>query len=197
MELALFDFDGTISNSESTDKFIKYSCSKLKIFSGKFLLIPLYFLYVTGLLDHHNAKVWYLTFYFKGMRKSQFLQLSREFAENHISDIVRPAALKRIKWHKDQGHEICVVTGSCELWLEAWCKELDLNLIGTRIDLSAERLSGKLASTNCFKEEKANRIKQKYDLRAYETVYAYGDSKGDLAMFKLADQTFYKPFRKA
>ena len=34
------------------------------------------------------------------------------------------------------------------------------------------------------------------DLSAFEKIYAYGDTKGDLPMLKLAHESFYKPFRE-
>jgi len=34
-----------------------------------------------------------------------------------------------------------------------------------------------------------------YNLSEYNTIYAYGDSRGDKELLGLADERFYKPFR--
>lgn len=195
MELALFDFDGTISTGESTDAFIKFALGEDKFNKGRLRLLPLFFLYLTGLMDHHDAKERYLAYYLKGMTVPDFLALSREFGETHLPAMVRKRAVEKIEWHKSRGHEVCVVSGSCEVWLEQWCRDMGIGLLGTRIDLSEKMITGKIAGRNCFSEEKAVRIRQSYILESYDKIYAYGDSRGDRAMFELADETFYRPFQ--
>jgi len=56
-------------------------------------------------------------------------------------------------------------------------------------------VTGKLLTKNCYGIEKANRVKEIYDLSHYERIYAYGDSTGDTELLALANESFYKPFR--
>jgi len=42
------------------------------------------------------------------------------------------------------------------------------------------------------KTEKVLRIKEKYDLKEFEKIFAYGDSKGDREMLALAHEGYYK-----
>ena len=49
-------------------------------------------------------------------------------------------------------------------------------------------------SPDCNFSNKVNFIKKNYDLKNYEKIYAYGDSKGDLKLLEIAEYKNYKPF---
>ena len=70
-----------------------------------------------------------------------------------------------------------------------------VDLLATRLEVKEGVLTGKIAGVNCHGEEKVRRIKEAYPKDALTKVYAYGDTKGDLPMLRLADIRFYKPFR--
>jgi phosphoserine phosphatase len=72
---------------------------------------------------------------------------------------------------------------------------MQVTLLATRLEVSGNRLTGRIEGANCHGEEKVRRIRDAYQLKEYSQVYAYGDTKGDLPMLALADIRFYKPFR--
>ena len=113
----------------------------------------------------------------------------------HIDKIVRPKAIEKINWHKNQGHKVVVVSASIECWLRPWCEKNGLELIATKLEIKDDIVTGKLLSKNCYGVEKVNRIKELYNIEKYDYIYAYGDSSGDKQMLELAHEKFYKPFR--
>jgi HAD superfamily phosphoserine phosphatase-like hydrolase len=88
---------------------------------------------------------------------------------------------------------VAVVSGSLDILLAEWCRNLGIDLIATGVDLDGSYIA--LSTRNCDSEEKARRIREKYDLESYDIVYAYGDSSGDKEMMALADRQFYKYFK--
>ncbi len=194
MHLALFDFDGTISTKDTIFNFIKFSCNKGKIFFGFFILMPVFILYGIKLLSHHKAKEIILTYYFKGWDKNKLLEWADRYAKEVLPNIIRPAAIDKINWHLKQNHKVTIVSGSLDILISSWCKERDLDLICTELDLNNDTITGKLASNNCFAKEKPIRIKEKYTLEKFSHIYAYGDSSGDRPMMALADESYYRPF---
>ena len=80
------------------------------------------------------------------------------------------------------------------VYLKPFCQNLGLECLATRLEVVDGVLSGKFGTPNCYGEQKAVRIRASYDIVQYEEIYAYGDSKGDLAMLALATQRFYKKF---
>lgn len=192
MHLALFDFDGTISNRDTTSDFVVYACGKRRAIHGLIHLSPIFLAYRLKRISHHEAKQASINHYFGDWEKESFIETARRYAQHVVPTIIRPEALNRIRWHLDLGHTVAVVTGSLEILLEQWCTGLGIDLIATGVDLASARIG--LSTRNCFKEEKARRIKEKYDLKSFTCIYAYGDSSGDREMLALADKQYYKRF---
>lgn len=52
--------------------------------------------------------------------------------------------------------------------------------------------TGRYRGGDCSGMEKARRIRKSFNLEAYSTIYAYGDSPEDEAMLSLAHKKFYR-----
>lgn len=193
--IAFFDFDGTITNKDSLIDFIRFAVGDCRFWSGMIFLSPMLFLYKFKIIPNYKAKQWMLSHYFKGMSISDFKSFATSYANERIDKIVRPAALEKINFHKQNGDKVVVVSASAECWLRLWCERNELELIATRLKFENERFSGLFDGKNCYGAEKLNRIREKYDLSGLHYIYAYGDSAGDAQMLKIANEKFYKPFR--
>ena len=195
MTLALFDFDGTITTDDSLLKFIRFVVGDRRFLLGLVVLSPMLVLYKFKLIPNYKAKQYMLSWFFKGMSKDAFLKVANEYSLVHIDKILRPKAIEKINWHKNQGHKVVVVSASIECWLRPWCEKNGLELIATKLEIKDDIVTGKLLSKNCYGVEKVNRIKEIYNLKDFEYIYSYGDSSGDKQMLELAHEKFYKPFR--
>ena len=195
MILAFFDFDGTITTDDSLIKFIRFVVGDVKTAWGMILLSPMLITYKLKFIPNYKAKQWMLSYFFKGMDEQQFLKVAKEYSLKHIDTILRPKAMEKIAWHKEQGHKVVVVSASIECWLKPWCDINGLDMIATKLEIKDGMLTGKFLTKNCYGIEKANRVKEAYNLSNYDYIYAYGDSRGDRELYALADESFYKPFR--
>ncbi len=195
MTLALFDFDGTITTDDSLLNFIRFVVGDRRFLLGLVVLSPMLVLYKLKLIPNYKAKQYMLSWFFKGMSKDDFLKVANEYSLVHIDKILRPKAIEKINWHKNQGHKVVVVSASIECWLRPWCEKNGLELIATKLEIKDDIVTGKLLSKNCYGVEKINRIKEIYNLKDFEYIYSYGDSSGDKQMLELAHEKFYKPFR--
>ena len=196
MKIVLFDFDGTITTDDSLFKFIKFVVGDIQLLLGMIYLLPMLIGYKLNIIPNYKAKEIMLSYFFKGMDEQAFINLTKEFSLNHIDTTVRPKAMEKIAWHKEQGHKVIVVSASMECWLKPWCSKNGLELIATKLKMDEGIVSGKFSSKNCYGIEKANRVKEEYPSSKYEYLYAYGDSRGDKELLELAKNSFYKPFRK-
>ena len=194
-KIALFDFDGTITTDDSLLKFIRFVVGDRRFLLGLVVLSPMLVLYKLKLIPNYKAKQYLLSWFFKGMRKVDFLKVANEYSLVHIDKILRPKAIEKINWHKNQGHKVVVVSASIECWLRPWCEKNNLELIATQLEIKDDIVTGKLLSKNCYGVEKVNRIKELYDLEIFDYIYAYGDSSGDKRMLEISHEKFYKPFR--
>lgn len=195
MIISLFDFDGTITTNDSLIRFIRFVVGDAKFLWGMILLSPMLVTYKLKLIPNYKAKQMMLSYFFKGMNEHKFQKVAEIYSLEHIDTILRPKAMEKIEWHKEQGHKVVIVSASIECWLKPWCDKNGLDLIATKIQIKDGIVTGKLLSKNCYGIEKVNRINKAYNLSNYSYIYAYGDSPGDKELLNLADENFYKPFR--
>lgn len=195
MIIAFFDFDGTISKKDTLIHFIRFAVGDLNFLLGIVLLSPTILMYKLKLINSHYAKQMVISYYFKNYKEVDFINITRSYSLNKLSKIIRPEAIKKILWHKEQGHKVVVVSASIDYWLKPWCKINNLELIATKLEVKNGKISGKFLTKNCNGIEKVNRIRKLYNLEKFREIYAYGDSKGDEQMLALTNKNFYKPFK--
>jgi len=193
-KIAFFDFDGTITTHDSLMKFIRFAVGSRKFLIGCLILSPLLILYKLKFIPNDVAKQQMLSYFFKGWAESVFNKIATKYSLEEISHIVRPKAMQRIMWHKNEGHTVVVVSASLESWLAPWCQQNGMDVIATQFEILDGIVTGLFLSKNCYGAEKSIRIREKYNLNEFEYIYAYGDSSGDNEMLALADEKYYKPF---
>jgi HAD superfamily hydrolase (TIGR01490 family) len=194
MNLALFDFDGTITTKDSLEEFIIFARGASRYYAGLLYLSPMLLLYKLHVIPNGRAKEIFLAHFFKGLSQKELQHLGEQYAHHEIDKIIRPKALEAIRAHQNSGDSVAVVSASLTLWLEAWCKREQITLIATEADFQEGIFTGHFKGDNCYGKEKARRVNERYDLKAFKTIYAYGDSSGDRELLALADKSFYKPF---
>ena len=194
--LALFDFDGTITTKDSLVEFIQFAVGKTNYYRGLLFLSPMLLQYKLKIIPNHLAKERLLSYFFKDWKIERFKKIANEYSCKHINSIIRPKALEEIQWHQEQGNEVVIVSASINTWLQPWCEQQKVKLISTELEVKNNLITGKFSTKNCYGVEKANRVHEKYDLKQYHSIYAYGDSSGDKDLLKLAKHSYYKPFRK-
>jgi HAD superfamily hydrolase (TIGR01490 family) len=192
--IAFFDFDGTITKSDTLSAFIRFSKGSFKYFGGLIILAPALFAFKMGWLDRQKAKEKVLSYFFKGTSETDFNNSAKHFATKAIPGMLRPKAVNRLDWHMLQGHAIVIVSASPGNWVMPWCLSAGYGCIATKLSVAGGKITGNIEGLNCYGQMKVDRICEKYDLSQYHEIFAYGDSKGDLLMLKLANHQFFKPF---
>jgi len=192
MNIAFFDFDGTITNSDTFFRFIRFSKGNLWFYAGIILLSPVLLFYRLGLIPNWKAKEIVFSFFFKGISESVLLQAGTNFAEEIIPKIIRSEAQKAIDFHRVEKDMIVVVTASFSVWIKPWCDAGQMEIIATEPEIKDGRVTGLIKGKNCHGLEKVKRINDAFDLNRFAKIYAYGDSSADMEMLNLADEKFLK-----
>ena len=193
--IAIFDLDGTLTTKDSMLDFILFSFGKTETLIGLLLLSPVLTGYALGFVDNSNAKQKVYKYFFENISVDRMKLLGSKYGKHRLQKIIRPTGLEKIRWHKQQGHDVVICSASVEFWIKSWADDIGIDLIGTKLEARGQVLTGLYSGGNCHGREKVNRIKERYDLDAYNDIYAYGDSAGDFHMLQLANHSFYKPFR--
>ena len=194
MNLALFDFDGTLTVGDSMAKFISYAVGIPNYILGLFATIHHILLYKAKMITNDEAKEKLLRHFFGGWPEEKFRIVAEAFSLHEIDKIIRTTAWNRLLWHRQQGDTVAVVSASMRYWLEPWCDSHGLLLLCTELASSNGRITGTFSTPNCHGPEKVRRIQAYFNLEEFSEIYAYGDSGGDTEMLALAHHAFYRRF---
>ncbi|PAF46403.1 hypothetical protein BKH41_09235 [Helicobacter sp. 12S02232-10] len=196
MNIAFFDFDGTISKKDSLFLFVRFLVGKKRFYFGILKNLHILLGFKFGILGNSFAKEMLSRYFFAGYAKKDFLKKCEEFLPV-LRVTLKDSALQRIRWHQDCGDKVVLVSASFEEYLKPLCDELNIQCIGTILEVCEGKLSGKFVTLNCYGEQKVKRIKENFDLNHYHKIYAYGDSLGDREMLDLAleENRFYRNFK--
>lgn len=193
-KLALFDFDGTITDRDTFLEFIKFTKGQPAYWFGMLLLSPVLVLYKAGIIPNWKAKQMVMSYFWKGISKEQFSTWGAEFA-GRIDAWCRSGAHEKIKWYHENGWRVVMVSASAEYWVKPWAEANKMECIATRLTIANGTITGKIEGQNCYGPEKVNRLKELLNPEEFEEIHAFGDSKGDRELLALAHSAFYRPFR--
>ncbi|MET3731532.1 HAD-IB family hydrolase [Moheibacter stercoris] len=191
--LYLFDFDGTITHVDTLFDFLKFSFpdqygKKFLHFTAQFILAKL------GLKQKAEVKRRFINSFLLHKNRTELSILAQNYYEARFNVICRKSAIDFIK-NIENNHKIYIVSASLDIWLTPFAKHFGAELICTQAEFDkSDTYTGNFATPNCNFEEKKTRILKEIDLASFSKIYAFGDSKGDYAMFSLASQHFRKKF---
>lgn len=194
MRLALFDFDGTITNSDSFIGFLIFTHGYKKFLLNMLLNLHLLIMMKLKLIPNYRAKEAVFTTFYKGWNADALRKKGIWYAEKHLDVLVKDSAMKQIEEHKKNGDRIVIVSASFDIWMKRWCENNGLELLCTEAETSGGIITGRLGTKNCYGAEKVNRVKELLNLNEYSEIFAYGDSRGDKEMLSIAHKPFYRTF---
>lgn len=192
--LALFDFDGTITTRDTMLAFVLHCRGPVRTALGLVWLSPMLAAYALKLVPNDRAKQILLRHFLAGWRREALAERAASFVDV-VEGWVRPGARERLDWHRAQGHEVVVVSASLDVWLRPWAERHGLGLLCTEGRFDGDVFTGELAGPNCHGPEKEARVRAALPVADYASIWAYGDSSGDVELLALAHESHYRPFR--
>lgn len=193
--IAFFDFDGTITTHDTMLELVQFYKGKRAYYYGMAQLLPSLIAMKLQLASNTYVKEKFLTHFFKDMPVVDFQHICNQFIAEKLPSLIRPQALQTIEQLQQNDIKVVVVSASADNWIKGWCDAHNIVCIGSCLEVTNDKLTGKLNGANCHHQEKVRRIKEQYTLSDYDTIYCYGDTKGDQPMLQLATHAYYKPFR--
>lgn len=192
MNLALFDFDGTITYSDTWTPFVRTAIAPWRKAVGSVVLAPVMVAYKLKILPGSVARPITARFVFRGQSELDIRSRGARYANEVLPRTIRPNAMKRLLWHKAEGDRVVVVSGGLDVYLRPWCETLGLELICTELEARNGVLTGRYVQGDCTGPRKTQRLVERLDPDAYQVVYAYGDTAEDTELLNLAHRQFYQ-----
>jgi haloacid dehalogenase-like hydrolase len=114
-----------------------------------------------GACDRGSAKAHFLAATLGGMTRHELEEAAQQYAAGRLPVLIRPEMVARIQEHKRCGHRLVLVSASPTLYLTHWAVGAGFDpVLATELEFRGERVSGHLASPNCWGPEKVRRLSQ-------------------------------------
>ena len=176
---AFFDYDGTLIQGDSTLLLVLFTVKRYPAALGTLVMLagalPLF---LAGMVSRERFKVLALG----ALRHVPPVEREDFFRDFHLRCLeprLFPEGLRRLDWHRQNGHLLVIVSASVDLYLNDVARRLRVDhLVCSRAILDP---SPRLVGGNCRGEEKVRRVIQEPFARSirWEDSWAYGDSLAD------------------
>ncbi|RXR05191.1 HAD family hydrolase [Pseudoxanthomonas composti] len=191
MDLALFDFDHTLTTRDTYAGFLREIATPEQLARAKWNVAPWLLAYRMNLISAEAIRARVTRIGFAGRRLAEVQEAGARYAQQVLPELIRPEMREQLDWHLARGDTVVVVSGSLDVYLQPWCASLGLGLICNRLEHHDGVCSGHYADGDCG-ARKLVRIRSQYDVTRYRRVHAYGDSREDRPMLALAHERWYR-----
>jgi phosphatidylglycerophosphatase C len=188
--VAVFDFDKTLSTRDNVLPFIAAAVGRARLTRALLAISPR--LVAAALEDGKRdaAKVELVRRTLTCYDAARLARVADRFAADVVAHHLRPDVVERVAWHRDQGHELAIVSASFTSYLTPIAAQLGgfTAVLATELAVGHDgRLTGELVGRNVRGAEKVRRLDEWLGAGP-AFVWAYGDSSGDRDLLARADQ---------
>ena len=192
--VAAFDFDKTISTRDNVVPFLRAVVGRARLTRAMLTISPHLVRAALNGERRDTAKVALLRRTLTGYDAGRVASLAVDFADDVVAHHLRPNVVERVAWHRNQGHELVIVSASFTSYLDPIAARLGFAaVLATELAVGDDRrLTGELARRNVRGAEKVRRLDEWLGATDRDAgpafVWAYGDSSGDRELLARADQ---------
>jgi len=187
--IAAFDFDKTISTRDNVVPFLRALVGPARLTRTLLAISPR--LARAALDDERRdaAKVALVRRTLTGYDAGRVTAVAAGFADEVVARHLRPDVVERVTWHRNQGHELVIVSASFTSYLDPIAARLGFAaVLATELAVGDDgTLTGELLRRNVRGAEKVRRLDEWLGAGP-AFVWAYGDSSGDRDLLARADQ---------
>ncbi|MGE4350785.1 MAG: HAD family hydrolase [Bdellovibrionales bacterium] len=182
-KIAIFDFDGTLARHDSLLPFLLAAAGWPRCLMAAVLSSPAFLFAPQGADRRTRFKEAWLKRSLKGLNPSTLgaaVDRMRRWPQ-------WMASAQALREHHAQGHHILIATGSLDLYIREMLGDLPYDgILATEMEVKDGLLTGEMASGNCTRDRKAERVKAYLQSHGpFEESWAYGNAPHDLPMMAL------------
>ena len=194
--MAVFDFDGTLTRRDTLLPYLVTGLGWVGFAALMLRCAPWLMGYALRLLPNRVAKARLLRGAFAARSEASLEGWTSRWLVG-LPALLRPQAMAQLAAHQRAGHCCVLVSASPDVYLQRAARQLGFDaLVCTEMAVTSGVFTGDMRTPNCYGEEKVARLKhwmaEQQLQRECMTLYAYGDTKGDKPMLRMADHAWYR-----
>lgn len=192
--VAAFDFDGTISTTDSLRVFVRSTVGTARFVAGAVLASPWLIGAALGVVERGTAKAAFLRASLGARTRGQLEDDADRFVTQRLPELIRPEMIARLRQHRAMGHRLVLVSASPGLYLRRWAATVGFDaVLSTELAFDGQgRFAGRFAEPNCWGPEKVRRLEAWWVASPPRVLFVYGDSRGDKEMAERADRVWIR-----
>lgn len=182
-QVVVFDFDGTLVKEDTFITFAIHALGRRRLLLGIIKAFTALAAWKLRMKSNGYAKQRLFAALYAGMERKEINRRAETFKPKYNGKIIA-----KLLEHKRSGAKVYIITASIDLWMQTQADLLGIKLCCTQAEVNDNGLiTGHFSSPNCYGEEKLRRLLQEEPDRENYFLTVYGDSVGDSALFRAAD----------
>jgi phosphatidylglycerophosphatase C len=188
--VAIFDLDGTLTRGDTYLAFLLFMLRKNPLRFRHCLGLPYKVaMFNLGRMSNDALKAAFLCAILKGTTREAIEKHAAPFAEKCVRGMIKPAALRKIDWHRARRHRLILASASVDLYVPLVAALLGFDeTVCTHVAWADGRLTGDLKGPNLRGVAKLHAVREVLAQHPDKPiVFAYSDSYADLPLLAFAD----------
>lgn len=196
LNIAIFDLDYTLTQRGTWGRFV-VQCVKGRPWVWLPVLVQAglaQLKYKQGKAERVTVKQAMIRAGMAGFSKEKLQDIARKFAQNEVSNGLRPGGIRALDAHRQAGDVILIVSAAADIIVKEIADLLDIeHWIATDMGWDEQaRLIPEFESPNCYGAEKVRRVQSLFTENALfhgrcKFITMYSDSYSDLEILTFAD----------
>jgi HAD superfamily hydrolase (TIGR01490 family) len=184
--LALFDFDGTLTNQDTTWALGVYLASEVSRRRTAIVRLAwLFALLKARILSNQDFKKRFAELLLRGLSERAVTALAEQFFDCYVDRCANRQMLNLLKGHRRRGHAIYLVSANFDFVLDVVSRRWRLDgSIGTQTERVDGEFTGRLTGPACHGSEKLRQATAVFGSDRIAAAYAYGDTRSDAPLLR-------------
>tara|TARA_Y100001958_G_C21188553_1_gene517183 strand:- start:763 stop:1425 length:663 start_codon:yes stop_codon:yes gene_type:complete len=182
--IAIFDFCETLVSIQTANDFVTYCHKRNKNLFSQTNEIIRTICRKIGLLYGKRHKNWQLK-QLRGISLENLDILAKHYVEKELMQYENENIVRKLKWHKNQGHEIVICSGGFTSYIKYYGKIIQADyVIATDLEIENGKLTGKIDGDDCMGIKKIKKLSNTLDINSIdlEQSFAYSDNISDIPL---------------
>lgn len=191
MKLLVFDFDKTLTTTDTLLPIARFICAKDKRKAVYLAVMIIYLFFRFKFNDERKFKTRLVYLILKNKTEKELNEQLIDFYKLHFRKLFISNILEIITDANEKGFDIFIISSNYSVFIKPALNLLNIKDVeATNLEIGRGVFTGNIIGEICNKSEKVKRLNKIKSKSNYSETIAYGDSVGDYEMLKNSDKAF-------